>query len=125
MVPYAISIMCYTACYTLMEIGHIPHFISLILLIALAIQITCAVINVWWKISTHTAAIGGVTGALQAYALLIGFNPTWWLCLVITIAGMVGTSRMLLRQHTLWQVSAGFLLGTAIAFAAILISYLC
>ena len=82
-------------------------------------------INVWWKISTHTAAIGGVTGALQAYALLIGFNPTWWLCLVITIAGMVGTSRMLLRQHTLWQVSAGFLLGTAIAFAAILISYLC
>ncbi len=125
MVPYAISIMCYTACYTLMEIGHIPHFISLILLIALTIQITCAVINVWWKISTHTAAIGGVTGALQAYALLIGFNPTWWLCLVITIAGMVGTSRMLLRQHTLWQVSAGFLLGTAIAFAAILISYLC
>ena len=66
-----------------------------------------------------------MTGALQAYALLIGFNPTWWLCLVITIAGMVGTSRMLLRQHTLWQVSAGFLLGTAIAFAAILISYLC
>lgn len=125
MVPYAISIMSYTACYTLMEIGHIPHFISLILLIALAIQITCAVINVWWKISTHTAAIGGVTGALQAYALLIGFNPTWWLCLVITIAGMVGTSRMLLRQHTLWQVSAGFLLGTTIAFAAILISYLC
>ena len=125
MVPYAVSIFCYFACYYLMTRLRIPSFMARILMAALLIQIVCAIVNVWWKISTHTAAIGGVTGALQAYALLIGFNPTWWLCLVITIAGMVGTSRMLLRQHTLWQVSAGFLLGTAIAFAAILISYLC
>ena len=124
-VPYLLSIVSYYACFYVMRLYNIPHFMGNILMAALVIQIVCALINVWWKISTHTAAIGGVTGALQAYALLIGFNPTWWLCLVITIAGMVGTSRMLLRQHTLWQVSAGFLLGTAIAFAAILISYLC
>ena len=124
-VPYLVSIVSYFVCYYVLHRFNMPHFMSNILMAALVIQIMCALINVWWKISTHTAAIGGVTGALQAYALLIGFNPTWWLCLVITIAGMVGTSRMLLRQHTLWQVSAGFLLGTAIAFAAILISYLC
>ena len=120
MVPYAISIMCYTACYTLMEIGHIPHFISLILLIALAIQITCAVINVWWKISTHTAAIGGFEGALVAFSILFAFNPLWWFCVILVFAGTVGTSRMILRQHSLSQVVAGFMSGTVIGFWAII-----
>ena len=90
-VPYLLSIVSYYACFYVMRLYNIPHFMGNILMAALVIQIVCALINVWWKISTHTAAIGGVTGALQAYALLIGFNPTWWLCLVITIAGMVAT----------------------------------
>ena len=124
MVPYVISIMCYAACYTIMEATHIPHFMSIILMAALAIQMLCAMINIWWKISTHTAAIGGVAGTLQAFSLLFGFNPTWWLCLVIVVAGMVGTSRMILRQHTLWQVVAGFLVGMFMAFALIMFNYL-
>lgn len=124
MVPYAISIACYAVCYTLMETSHIPHFMNIIVIAALAIQMLCALVNIWWKISTHTAAIGGVAGALQAFALLFGFNPTWWLCLVLVVAGMVGTSRMILRQHTLWQVVAGFLLGTLVAFLLIMIDYL-
>ena len=77
MVPYLISILCYFACYYIMERLHIPHIISIILLIALFIQILCAVINVWWKISTHTAAIGGVAGALVAFAFIFAFNPVW------------------------------------------------
>lgn len=124
MVPYLISIMCYALCYTLMETGHIPHFMTIILMAALAIQMVCAMINIWWKISTHTAAIGGVAGALQAFALLLGFNPSWWLGVVTVAGGMVGTSRMVLRQHTLWQVVAGYLTGMAVAFGIIMASYL-
>jgi|UniRef100_UPI004029C8A7 membrane-associated phospholipid phosphatase len=124
MVPYVISILCYAGCYTLMEITHIPHFMSIILMAALAIQMCCVVINIWWKISTHTSAIGGVAGALQAFAVLFSFNPLWWLCLVFIVAGMVGTSRMILRQHTLWQVVAGFLVGQAVAFTLIMLNYL-
>ena len=82
MVPYVISIFCYTLCYTFMEMSRIPHFMNIILMAALAIQILCAIVNIWWKISTHTAAIGGVAGALQAFAILFNFNPTWWLCVV-------------------------------------------
>ena len=68
MVPYIISIVCYFACYYIMNLYHIPHFISSILITALAIQIICALINVWRKISTHSAAIGGVTRALMSFA---------------------------------------------------------
>ena len=124
MVPYVISILCYAACYSIMEVTHIPHFMSIILMAALAIQMCCALVNIWFKISTHTAAIGGVAGALQAFALLFGFNPTWWLCVVLIVAGMVGTSRMILRQHTLGQVVAGFMAGLGIAFVLIMANYL-
>ena len=119
MVPYLISILCYFACYYLMELLHIPHIISIILLIALFIQILCAIINVWWKISTHTAAIGGVAGAIVAFSLIFAFNPVWWFSLVIILAGMVGTSRIILRQHTLSQVVTGFLTGMLCAIITV------
>ena len=119
LIPYIISILCYFSCYYIMSVLHIPHFMARILMAALIIQVLCAVINIWWKISTHSAAIGGVAGALMAFSFLFMFNPTWWLCLAFIIGGMVGTSRMILRQHTLWQVVAGFLLGMVCAFLAI------
>ena len=119
-VPYLLSIVSYFVCYYVMPRFTIPHVMSHILMAALIIQILCALINVWWKISTHTAAIGGVMGALQAFAVIFGFNPIGWLCLVLILAGMVGTSRMILRQHSLRQVCYGFLLGLVVAYGVIL-----
>ena len=119
-VPYLLSIVSYFVCYYVMHRFNLPHFMSNILMAALIIQILCALINVWWKISTHTAAIGGVMGALQAFAVIFGFNPIGWLCLVLILAGMVGTSRMILRQHSLRQVCYGFLLGLVVAYGVIL-----
>ena len=108
-----------TAVNILMEYRNTPRVISIIVVVALAIQMICAFINVWWKISTHTAAIGGVAGALVSYSVAFNFNPLWWLCLVLMMAGAVGSARMILRQHTLSQVVAGFLIGTACAILVI------
>ena len=114
-VPYLISILCYFGCFFLMEYRNTPRVISIILVAALVIQMVCALINVWWKISTHTAAIGGVAGGLVVYSIAFSFNPIWWLEFVILLAGMVGTARMILRQHTLAQVVTGFLVGVVCA----------
>ena len=120
MVPYVISIICYFTCIYLMERLHMPHFIGSIIIAALLVQIVCAIINLWWKISTHTAAIGGVGGALFAFSEYLGFNPVWWICFVFFVAGLLGTSRMILRQHNLSQVVAGFWVGFLCAAIAIL-----
>ena len=120
MVPYVISILCYFICIYLMDYLHIPHFMSSIVTAALFVQIACALINVWWKISTHTAAIGGVAGALFVFAEFFGFNPVWWLCLVFILAGILGTSRMILRQHSLAQVIAGFFVGIVCSVVGII-----
>lgn len=58
-VPYLLSIVSYYACFYVMRLYNIPHFMGNILMAALVIQIVCSLINVWWKVSTHTAAIGG------------------------------------------------------------------
>ena len=119
-VPYLLSIVSYFVCYYVMHRFNIPHFMSNILMSALVIQILCALINVWWKISTHTTGLGGVAGSLLAFAAMFNFDPTWWLCLVLFLAGMVGSSRMILRQHTLPQVVTGFFLGLLCGFFVII-----
>lgn len=119
-VPYVISILSYFICVYLLEQMHTPYFMRSIVVCALIIQIVCALVNVWWKISTHTAAIGGVAGALLIFSEVFRFNPTWWFCLVLILAGILGSSRMILRQHTLSQVVVGFLVGFFCAIFAIL-----
>lgn len=118
-VPYIISIVSYFGCFFLLEYRNTPRVLSIILVAALFIQMVCAFINIWWKISTHTAAIGGVAGALVIYSIAFSFNPLWWLSLVILLAGMVGTARMILRQHSLSQVVTGFFVGLICAFLVI------
>ena len=120
MVPYIISILCYFTCVYVMNRLHMPHFMGTIVVAGLLVQVVCALINVWWKISTHTAGIGGMAGALFAFSEYLDFNPIWWFCLIFTIAGMVGTSRMILRQHSLGQVVGGFWVGFVCAAIAIL-----
>ena len=119
LVPYIISIVCYFACFFWMEYRNTPRVISIIVVVALTIQMVCALINIWWKISTHTAAIGGVAGGLISYSIAFSFNPLCWLCFVLILAGAVGTARMILRQHSLSQVIGGFLVGAACAILVI------
>ena len=119
LVPYIISIVCYFACFFWMEYRNTPRVISIIVVVALTIQMVCALINIWWKISTHTAAIGGVAGGRVSYSIAFSFNPLWWLCFVLILAGAVGTARMILRQHSLSQVVTGFLVGAACAILVI------
>jgi len=120
MVPYVISIVCYFTCLYVLESLHIYHFVSSIVIGALVVQIVCAIINIWWKISTHTAAIGGVAGALFVFADIFGFNPVWWFCLVFMLAGMLGSARMILHQHSLSQVVGGFGVGLVSATIGII-----
>lgn len=120
-IPYVISIFSYLLCYYIMAATHVPHFMGSILIAALVIQVACAIINLFIKISTHTAAIGGVTGALLAFSVIFSFNPVWWLCIVLLLAGMVGTRRMILRQHSLRQVVLGYLAGVACSFVSVLL----
>lgn len=119
-VPYILSITSYGCCLYLMNRLHLPRFMMGIIVGALVIQVVCALLNNWVKVSTHTAAAGGVMGALLAFSALFSFDPTWWLCLCILFTGAVGSSRIILRQHNLRQIG----LGVAVGFCCGLLSIL-
>ncbi len=119
-IPYCVSLICYCSCYHIMIWLHMPHIMSSIVVAAIAVQLATALVNVWWKISIHTAAIGGTTGAVVAFSLIFGFNPLWWFCVLILLAGVVGTGRMLLRIHTLGEVVGGYLIGVVAGFFTVM-----
>lgn len=121
--PYLIGICYYAFTLHLLSRFHLPTYMSGIIIAALMIQVACAFINIFWKISTHSAGAGGACGALMAFGILFSFNPLPWLCLCILVTGLVATSRMLLRQHSLLQVVAGSVLGCLLGFAGIIIPW--
>lgn len=118
--PYVISIMCYFVCYHVLTSLIVPHFVVSVVLASLFVQMACALVNCWYKISTHSAAAGAVNGALIAFSFIFHFNPIWWLCATLVIAGCVGSSRLLLRRHSLAEVNAGLLLGFFVGLFSIL-----
>ncbi len=118
--PYLTYLLYYVFTLHVLNRFHLPHYMSGILIASLLIQGSCLLINTKWKISMHAAGAGGVVGALFAYSMLFYFNPLWWLSLSILLVGLVGSSRMLLRQHNLWQVLAGSLLGIVCAFVGVI-----
>ena len=82
-----------------------------IILAALVVQIICIIVNLRWKLSEHMAGIGGIIGGLISFSELFGYNPVWWLCLFILVAGVLGSARIILRHHSLGEVLSGFAVG--------------
>ncbi|MBD9034941.1 MAG: hypothetical protein EGR33_00800 [Prevotella sp.] len=119
-VPYILSISSYTTLLYMMDHMRMPRFTLGIVAGALAIQIVCALINPWLKVSTHAAASGGVIGAVMAFSLILNFDPTNALCLAVLLSGLVCTARMILRQHKLTDLGLGVLIGMACALFFIL-----
>lgn len=121
-VPYLLSITCYAALLYLMYSLPMPRFTLGVITGALSIQVVCALMNRWIKVCAHSAASGGVIGALLAFSFIFNFDPTGWLCLTILLAGAVGTARLILRQHTLAELAWGTGVGLVCGFFSILLT---
>lgn len=114
-VPFLLTIFSYLLCFFVMERLHFLWYMRGIIVAALLMMIICVVANLRWKLSEHAAGTGAVLGGLVAFSALFGYNPVWWLCLVILVAGVVGTARIILGHHTVDEVLGGFAVGYACA----------
>lgn len=74
--------------------------------------------NIFFKVSMHTMAAGGMLGVLTVLLLSSSVEMTIPLFVAIVIAGVIGTSRMLLGAHNQSQVWIGYILGFAVQMAA-------
>ena len=109
--PFLLTITSYVFCLVMMHRLNIPWYMTGIILAALIMMVICIVVNLKWKLSEHMAGVGAIVGGLGSFSALFGYNPVWWLCLFILIAGVLGTARIILQHHTLGEVLVGFAVG--------------
>ena len=110
-VPILLTIISYVFCLLMMRKLNIPWYMTGIIFVSLVMSIICILVNLKWKLSEHMAGMGGIVGGLVSFSALFSYNPVWWLCLFILVAGILGSARIILQHHTLGEVPAGFTVG--------------
>lgn len=96
--------------------------LKLFMLASVLVIIALLVISFRWKISNHMAAIGGLAGTLFALSFRSGVNPVYSILIVVLVSGLVGTVRLILGKHNLWQIIAGYVLGFSVLYLVIYFS---
>lgn len=119
-IPYIITIFCYCICAWMMVRARTPLWLPMFFIGASAATAVNTIVNLWWKISGHAAAMGGLTAMTFLIALyhleITDMYP--WISAAIILTGMVMSARVYLQRHTLMQV----FLGVANGFLCIWIS---
>ncbi len=123
-VPYTLHLLCYFILLHLLHVINAHSLVIDVITVSILIQISCTLLNCFWKVSMHAAGAGGVVGFLFIHGALLNFSPLMPIIIAILICGMVGTSRLILRRHTLAQVNVGTLIGVACGiFGTVLSSF--
>ena len=109
--PLLLSSVFYYLGYLILEQLPVYPIYNLFLIASILVQISLIVVSLKWKISAHSAAIGGLIGGISALSFRLHENAILVLSLLILVAGLVATSRLILLKHTNSQIYAGFSLG--------------
>ena len=112
-VPYVVIVVCYVISALYLFNINAPTWMWMFMFGGGIATMISLVVNFFWKISAHMAGIGGLIGLLckiNSYGDgIIELMPV--ICVMIIVAGILGTSRIAMERHTLWQVIAGVLNG--------------
>lgn len=112
------SVFYYLGFMLLGKLKAYPVF-KLFLLASAVVILMLLIVSIKWKISMHMSAIGGLTGTLFAISFRTGANPFWIILAVIIISGLIGSARLVLKKHNIWQLLAGYSLGFLLLYLAI------
>lgn len=116
-IPYLIVL----TSYSLMIIYYIrmgmPGWFIMLASSSIFVILVAIFITIWWKISAHMFGVGGLVGGVMSVSYFIErANPYQLFISLFILAGLVGTSRLILKRHTPLQVLGGFILGFSISF---------
>ncbi|MDE5881498.1 MAG: hypothetical protein K2H60_07175 [Muribaculaceae bacterium] len=118
LVPYIITIVCFGVTAWFMAAKGAPLWLSLFFAGGALATVICTVVNFWWKISAHAAGIAGVVALLIRIEKDGSAEPElfFWLILTLLLTGLLGSARVWLGRHTVWQVLAGYTVGFCSVF---------
>lgn len=111
-IPYALAMIFYFWCwYVLKNQQGIPHLLIRFLLGSFLTVIIAWIANIYFKISMHGLAIGGMTFFVSAVAMQGDGSPGLYLTAAWLVLGITGTSRLIQGAHHPFDIYAGIFLG--------------
>ncbi len=109
--PYLVSIVFFYLSYYMLKKLQVSPVYIYFMIGATMLNVLALGINLFWKISSHMASIGAVTGMIIGLSYFLGTYYFGWIILSLVASGLVGFARLKLEAHTPAQVYAGFALG--------------
>ena len=110
-IPYAFTIVFYIFTLYMLKEAAIPPLIFKFIIGATLVVLVTFIINFKWKISAHMVGIGGLVGALICTSTILEIYLTPYIILSLLIAGLIGSSRLILKAHNQLQIYVGFVVG--------------
>lgn len=109
--PYIFVILSYLATILFLYRIFMPLYVVALMVGVLISTIIIMLLNLKWKVSAHLSAIGGLSAAIVVVSYRLGINPVGLLSAAFVSAGLIATSRIQLKAHTLLQTLVGFGIG--------------
>lgn len=98
-----------------------PILQAIFLSISLVVLIL-TLLTFFWKISIHSAGVGGTTAVFLALSYFFPEDGLYRpVCLMVLISGITLTSRLKLNAHTPMEIYAGFCTGFIIVFSMLIL----
>lgn len=113
-IPFSTMTILYFMGYLILNQMDVPSTIANVLLAGAITILIMLLITLRWKISAHMAGIGALTGAIIIFSYYLKTNLIIFLLGSIFIAGLLGTSRLILNHHTPTQIYSGYGLGLTV-----------
>ena len=117
-IPLLATMMCYWWVSHVFKNIEAPVNMQILMRGAYWSIIVLFVCSIFFKISMHTMAAGGMLGMLIVLTIMSPVQMTIPLFLGILIAGISGTARLLLGAHTQFEIWTGYILGILTMLAA-------
>lgn len=95
-----------------------PPLIKILMLGAFWGIILLFLVSIFFKVSMHTTAAGGMIGILTVLLFTSQVNMLAPLLVSLVIAGIIGTARLVLGEHRPPEIYLGYVLGIAVQLAA-------
>src|SRR4030095_14973188 len=111
LVPYIVCGAMYIWAYVVFRKSGLPQILNIVLLGGTITLFACFMVTIFRKISIHTAAMGCLFIFTLALCLLSSENYNFLLIGIALLAGVVGSSRMLLNAHDTAEVTLGYFIG--------------
>lgn len=118
--PFLLTLIWYYMGFELLTKLYLPHSFLLLMVGAISAIGISLIITSRWKISIHMLGIGGVIGAIIGVSQRFQFDHSFLIIGLIFFAGIIGYARLKTDAHNYKQVYAGFILGMAIEWLAVL-----